>query len=136
MTDPDTEAMELWRAVCAAVVRSKPDDKDQVAASIIAAKLAELRARIEGKVERKRFPILGGGGIGVDWQLVEDHGKQAQANHYQSVERLAQRGGLSWCELHAVLHNRKWQRMDEITAMIECRALEARYLKALEADHD
>lgn len=47
MTATDTEAMELWRAVCAAVVRSKPDDKDQAAAAIIAAKLAELRARIE-----------------------------------------------------------------------------------------
>lgn len=50
MTATDTEAMELWRAVCAAVVRSKPDDKDQAAAAIIAAKLDEYRARIEGEL--------------------------------------------------------------------------------------
>lgn len=83
-------------------------------------------------VARKRFPILGAK-ASIDWQLVEDHGKQAQANHYQTVERLAGRGGLSWSELHAVLHNRPWQKMDENTAIVECRALEARYLAAIAA---
>ena len=80
---------------------------------------------------RKGFPILGGQGAKVDFQLVADHGKQAQANHYQTVERLAERGGLSWCELHAVLSNRKWQKMDENDAIVECRAIEARYLAAI-----
>jgi len=81
-------------------------------------------------VERAKFPILGSNGAKIDWQLVVDHGKQAQANHYQSVKGLASRGGLSWCELHAVLHNRPWQKMDGNTAIVECRALEARYLNA------
>lgn len=80
---------------------------------------------------RPTFPILNGNGVRIDYQLVADHGGQAQRNHYQSVERLAQRGGLSWCELHAVLHDRAYQKMDQNTAIIECRALEARYLAAL-----
>lgn len=80
--------------------------------------------------ERKGFPILNSGKQTVDWQLVADHGDQVRKNHYQSVERLAQRGGLSWCELHAVLHNRTWRKMDENEAIIAIRALEAKYLAA------
>ncbi|TIX58755.1 MAG: hypothetical protein E5V25_26555 [Mesorhizobium sp.] len=48
---------------------------------------------------RRTFPILNGGGQKIDWQLVADHSTQAKRNHYQTVERLAERGGLSWCEL-------------------------------------
>ena len=81
-------------------------------------------------VARKQFPILGSRGAKIDLQLVEDHGKQVYSNHYQTVERLAERGGLSWCELHAVLNNRAWQKMDGNTAIAECRAIEARYLGA------
>ena len=83
-------------------------------------------------VARKQFPILGSRGAKIDLQLVEDHGKQAYSNHYQTVERLAERGGLSWCELHAVLNNRPWQKLDENTAIAECRAIEARYLGAFD----
>lgn len=92
-------------------------------------------ALAEGQVDatpvaRMQFPILGSRGAKIDLQLVEDHGKQAYSNHYQTVERLAERGGLSWCELHAVLNNRPWQKLDENTAITECRAIEARYLGA------
>lgn len=81
-------------------------------------------------VARKQFPILGSRGAKIDLQLVEDHGKQAYSNHSQTVTRLAERGGLSWCELHAVLNNRPWQKMDENTAIAECRAIEVLYLGA------
>jgi hypothetical protein len=83
-----------------------------------------------GGEERRLFPILGAR-ASIDFALVADHGKQAQANHYQTVERLAQRGGLSWCELYAVLHNKPWQKMDTNDAMVACRALESRYLAAI-----
>lgn len=83
------------------------------------------------KLARKQFPVLDGGGAKIDWQLVADHGSQAEKNHSQTVERLAQRGGLSWCELYAVLHNKRWEKMDQNEALIACRALEARYLSAL-----
>jgi len=53
MTDPNTEAMELWRKAELAAGQAYKDNggrvrADQAAAAIIAAKLAELRARIEG----------------------------------------------------------------------------------------
>lgn len=85
---------------------------------------------------RKTFPILKGDGAKIDYQLVADHAEQARANHYQTVARLAERGGLSWCELYAVLHNRKWEKIETNEAMIACRALEARYLAALAPDLD
>lgn len=69
-----------------------------------------------------RFPVLGDGttrrGYGdhpsltVPFGAVKAHEKQAYANHHQSVERLKQRGGLSWCELAAVLRDREWRKMD------------------------
>ncbi len=102
----------------------------------IAALVAEVRRLRDASANRKQFPILGTPGVTVDWQLVHDHGRRAKANHFQTVERLAERGGLSWGELHAVLHNRAWQMMDENTAITECRAIEARYLAALENHHD
>lgn len=81
---------------------------------------------------RAQFPITGG--VTVDWQLVADHGQQARRNHGgQSVKRLAERGGLDWCELHAILHGRHWKKMDTTQAAAECRAIEARYLAALQS---
>jgi hypothetical protein len=79
-------------------------------------------------VTRPQFPVLGSQGQTIDLQLVLDHGGQAKKNHYQTVEGLARRGGLSWSELHAVLHDRPWQKIDENRAILECRGLEARYL--------
>ncbi len=97
-------------------------ERDRLAAELAAANAREAR---------KTFPILKGERASIDYQLVADHAEQARANHYQSVERLAERGGLSWCELYAVLHNRRWEKIDTNDAMIACRALEARYLAAL-----
>jgi hypothetical protein len=94
-------------------------------------RLASTAPASEDEVERKGFPVLGSQGAIVDWQFVHDHGKQANDNHRQSVERLAERGGLSWCELHAVVHNRKYEKIDTNEAMLAVRSLEARYLAAL-----
>lgn len=85
----------------------------------------------EDDVERKQFPILNSQGAKVDYQLVADHGKRARENHYQTVERLAERGGLSWAELYAVVHDRKFEKIDTNEAIIAVRALEARYLAAI-----
>lgn len=82
-------------------------------------------------VARRTFPILGSNGARIDYQLVVDHGGQAKENHYQTVDRLAERGGLSWCELHAVLNNRKYTKIDQNTAIKECRAIEAEYLASI-----
>lgn len=79
---------------------------------------------------RKQFPVLGSQGVSVDWQFVADHGRQANANHYQTVERLAKRGGLSWCELCAVIEDRQYSQMETADAILRVRASEAKYLDA------
>lgn len=66
---------------------------------------------------RKMFPVMVGKyGVPkayVPWGLVLPHEKQALRNHSQSLERLAERGGLSPQELAAVLEDRPWQKMDD-----------------------
>lgn len=44
----------------------------------------------------------------LPFDLVEPHRAQAMKNHSQTLERLAERGGLSIAELFAVLHDRDW----------------------------
>lgn len=55
--------------------------------------------------------------IAVPWDLVAVHEAQALTNHDQTVKQLADRCGLSWCELVAVLEDRPWRRMDDIDAI-------------------
>lgn len=50
----------------------------------------------------ERFPM----------SLFEPHEAQAERNHYQSLQTLARRGGLSWCEAVAILEDRDWHKMD------------------------
>lgn len=64
-----------------------------------------------------RFPVLHGGYGGdkrltVPLALVLEHERQADRNHGQTVARLKERGGLAWCELSAVLDDRRWEKMD------------------------
>jgi hypothetical protein len=61
-----------------------------------------------------RFPVLGGG-MTVPWSLLAPHEPQAQANHDQSLKRLAERGGLSWTEMLCVLEARGWRHGRELT---------------------
>lgn len=59
----------------------------------------------------KGFPILQPQVRGereyVPWSLVEAHKRQAESNHYQSLETLAYRGGLSWRELYYVVTDQR-----------------------------
>lgn len=41
----------------------------------------------------------------IPWELIEPHREQAMKNHYQTLERLAQRGGLDPIELKSVLQD-------------------------------
>lgn len=70
-----------------------------------------------------RFPImgLGYGRMGeakhtVPIALMLEHEQQALSNHGQSIARLKERGGLAWCELAAVLGDRRHWRMERDTA--------------------
>lgn len=53
----------------------------------------------------------------VPWSLVEPHEAQVIRNHQQTLERLAQRGGLGPDELVAVLEDRRWRDMPEREAV-------------------
>ncbi len=50
---------------------------------------------------------------GVPWGMMEPHERQADYNHSQTLKRLAERGGLSCCEMLAVLEDRPWHKMDK-----------------------
>lgn len=65
------------------------------------------------------FPVMTGKDYGreegacVPLSLVLPHERQADRNHGQTLHRLAERGGLSACELAAVLEDREWHSMPE-----------------------
>ena len=46
---------------------------------------------------------------GIPWKMIARHERQARTNHSQTLERLHQRGGLSWSEALAVLQDRPWR---------------------------
>ncbi len=52
-----------------------------------------------------RYPIMQG--PSVPWEVMEPHENMAQKNHGQSLQRLAERGGLStgeaWCVVSGII---------------------------------
>ena len=58
---------------------------------------------------------------GVPYSLVEAHDAQAQSNHSQTLERLAQRGGLSPLEVWCIVNDKKWHDKGDMT---EAKAIE------------
>ena len=66
----------------------------------------------------RRFPVLlreqrsiwPGVPDSIPWEAISPHEQQARANHGQSLEMLAQRGGLSPYELLAVLRDHAFWR--------------------------
>jgi hypothetical protein len=55
----------------------------------------------------QRFPVIRTD-QSVPWAVVAPHEAQAKRNHGQTLERLAQRGGLDWGELLRVLEDRTY----------------------------
>lgn len=61
------------------------------------------------KISYRKFPIIQSNPPqSIPWEMLTPHENQAMINHYQSLERLASRGGLSWTEALAVLMDKKW----------------------------
>jgi len=50
-------------------------------------------------------------------RLAAPHERQAHRNHGQTLDRLAERGGLGVGEALAILEDREWRRMDEQAAV-------------------
>jgi hypothetical protein len=58
----------------------------------------------------------------IPFWIVEQHEAQAKRNHYQTVQRLKERQGCSWRELLAILTDRRYQdvpNMSNSAAMVE-----------------
>lgn len=55
------------------------------------------------------------------WEPTQADRRQAETNHGQSLERLAQRGGMSWCEMAAIVLNKRHQRFEQPYAKAICR---------------
>lgn len=68
---------------------------------------AVLRAQV-AELEERRFPVLDAG-FSVPWRLVAPFEAQAERNHNQTLQRLAERGGLDPVELWAVMHGMGWK---------------------------
>jgi hypothetical protein len=47
----------------------------------------------------------------VPWAVLLERRWRVGRNHGDTPERLAERGGLSWCELVAILEDRPWRPM-------------------------
>lgn len=56
-------------------------------------------------------------GPAIPWVVIAPCERQANNNHHQTLERLAERGGLSACEAVAVLESRKWYQMSDSEAL-------------------
>lgn len=84
--------------------------------------IARLRAALQATAAR-RFPLQEGPSL--PWEMIAPYEAQAQANHGQSLERLAERGGLSPGEALAVLTCRRRPPMSIVAlAEIERRRVE------------
>lgn len=65
-------------------------------------------------MDARRFPIMAGergegGRRSIPWALIEPQEPQARRNHGQSLQRLAERGGLDIVEAYAVLRGLEWR---------------------------
>lgn len=69
----------------------------------------------------KMFPIMHAPYI--PWEVIAPFEHQAQKNHYQSIKRLAERGGLDPTEAVAVLEQRPYRRMEMDAARARLREI-------------
>lgn len=59
--------------------------------------------------QRAIMPIMGATMLsGIPFAMIAPHELQAQRNHGQSLEQLAQRGGLAACEALDIIEGRRW----------------------------
>lgn len=54
----------------------------------------------------------------MPWEMIAPHEGQAVRNHSQSLHRLHDRGGLSWCEALCVLEDRAWRAEPKAREMV------------------
>jgi hypothetical protein len=69
----------------------------------------------------------------VPMLLLAPYEKQAQTNHAQSLDRLAERGGLDWIEMDWIIRGVRWGTEDQHTVAHERRAAERVLAKLAES---
>lgn len=91
---------------------------------------------IVGPVERTRlrFPIQRG--PDVPWAVMAAYESQCQRNHGQSVERLAERGGLGTGEAWAVVNGLDWFDMEKSIGWAEADRLWRQYAERVNLHYD
>lgn len=60
------------------------------------------------------YPVLQSGRqpqVYIPYNIIAPHEAQAMRNHSQTLQRLAERGGLGWMEILAVLNDKTWKEM-------------------------
>ena len=60
------------------------------------------------------------------WEPTANQHQQSRSNHGQTLTRLKERGGVTWCELAAILECRRYKALPEADAKAACEALTAR----------
>lgn len=68
--------------------------------------------------------------IALPWPMLAAHERQADKNHSQTIQRLADRGGLSACEACAVLEDRSYREMTPFAAHARLKELFMEYVAA------
>lgn len=80
------------------------------------------------RAARKMFPVQRHGRhddcpLEVPWNFISPHAAQAHNNHDQTLERLAERGGLDASEMVAIIDNRPWHPMSDERAVARLKEL-------------
>lgn len=71
---------------------------------------------MSGASEERRFKVLGTKPPEtIPWAFAETFRQQAHRNHSQTLERLNERGGLSWEEIRTAMSGRDWHQIQHLT---------------------
>lgn len=74
-------------------------------------------------------PILGHART-IPWEMIAPHDRQAKINHDQTLDRLAERGGLGYSEAIAILKDEKWKPLPELEAARELNQMVSEHYNA------
>lgn len=84
------------------------DKMDETLQKLVARDLEikDLKAELEKARTERQFPVLGKvGPSSVPWSWVMSHENSVKNQHYQSVERMASRGGMDVVELYYAMRD-------------------------------
>lgn len=94
---------------------------------------------MEAVKQRRQYPVLGTLGARqqeyIPWDVLAPHEARAIRNHCQTLERLAERGGLAWSEIVCILLDKPWKYAQNIPTDVARNAV-LKYVAAWEAEQE